>query len=59
MLKEKKEYSVPQMEAIDINMNQQLLAGSNGGGYHTNDPQNPGGAMSPEFQEMQDLLFGE
>ena len=47
------------MEAIDINMNQQLRAGSGGEGIHTDESVSPGSAMSPEFQEMQELLFDE
>ena len=46
------------MEVVEIKMNQQLLAGS-GEGYHTDDPQPPGSSMAPEFQDMQNLLFGE
>ena len=35
------------MEAIDINMNQHLLAGSGGDGYHSGESVTPGSAMSP------------
>ena len=53
----KKEYTTPQMEAIEIAL-QQILCGS-GDSIHTDDPQPPGSSMAPEFLEMQALLFGE
>ena len=53
----KKEYMKPSMEAIEIAA-RQILCGS-GDGYHMDDPQPPGSSMSPEFQEMQELLFDE
>ncbi len=56
----KKQYSAPRMEAIDINMNQQLLAGSGGDGYHMDNPQNPGSSMAPALFEGDewDALLG-
>ena len=59
----KKEYMKPSMEAVEIKNRQQLLAGSvtnvNGNVFDgtitgSNEP-----GRAPEFQEMQDLLFGE
>ena len=59
----KKEYTKPSMEAVEIKNRQQLLAGSvtnvNGNVFDgtitgSNEP-----GRAPEFQEMQDLLFGE
>ncbi len=35
------------MEAVEIKMNQQLLAGSGGDSIHTDNPQTPGSAMAP------------
>ena len=57
----KKEYMKPQMEAIEIKMNQQVLMGSPGSGAHTDDPQPPGGAMAPGLFEGDewDTLLGE
>ena len=54
----KKQYNKPSMEVVEIKSNQQLLAGS-GDKIYGDDPQLPGSAMTPEFQEMQSLLFGE
>lgn len=59
----KKEYMKPSMEAVEIKNRQQLLAGSvtnvNGNVFDgtitgSNEP-----GRAPEFQKMQDLLFGE
>ena len=59
----KKEYTKPSMEAVEIKNRQQLLAGSvtnvNGNVFDgtitgSNEP-----GRAPEFQKMQDLLFGE
>ena len=59
----KKEYSKPSMEAVEIKNECQILAGSDvtsvGGDVFNGDisgSREP--ARSPEFQEMQDLLFG-
>ncbi|MBR4534828.1 MAG: hypothetical protein IKO85_09895 [Bacteroidaceae bacterium] len=59
----KKEYMKPSMEAVEIKNECQILAGSvnnvNGNVFDgtitgSNEP-----GRAPEFQEMQDLLFGE
>ena len=59
----KKEYMKPRMEAIEIRTEWQILAGSviNANSGDVFDPIVTGGAepgRAPEFQEMQDLLFG-
>lgn len=59
----KKYYLKPSMEAVEIKNRQQVLAGSvtgvdgdvfNGDITGSNEP-----GRAPEFQEMQDLLFGK
>ena len=59
----KKEYMKPSMEAIKIINKWQILAGSvtNANSDGVFDPNVTGGsgdARSPEFEEMQNLLFG-
>ena len=46
----KKIYIAPEMEIVDINMNQQLLAGSTIPTGST--PTNPGSSDAPEFDEL-------
>lgn len=49
----KKEYMKPDMEVVDIKMNQQLLAGS---GLGTDpDPIDPGSSDAPELPGMPDF----
>ena len=60
----KKQYNKPSMEAIEMRNECRILAGSNvnsasgnvfdGTVTGSNEP-----GRAPEFQEMQDLLFGE
>ena len=49
------------MEAVEIKMNQQLLAGSGGDSIHADDPQNPGNSMAPGLFDdpAWDALLGE
>ena len=59
----KKEYIQPRMEAIEIRNKSKILAGSvtNANSDGVFDPNVTGGsgdARSPEFEEMQNLLFG-
>ena len=44
----KKEYTMPQMEVVKIQQTSVILAGS-GDKLFGDSPQNPGNAMSPEF----------
>ena len=44
----KKEYMMPQMEVVKIQQTSVILAGS-GDKLFGDNPQNPGNAMSPEF----------
>ena len=59
----KKEYMKPSMEAVEIKNECQILAGSvNNASGNVFDGTVTGGnepGRAPEFQEMQDLLFGE
>lgn len=59
----KKEYTKPSMEAVEIKNRQQLLAGSvtnvNGNVFDGTVTGGSEPGRAPEFQEMQDLLFGE
>ena len=59
----KKEYMKPQMEAIEIRTECRILAGSvtNANSDDIFDSDITGGSepgRAPEFQEMQDLIFG-
>ena len=59
----KKEYIEPRMEAIEIRTGWQILAGSvtNANSDGVFDPTVTGGSepgRAPEFEEMQNLLFG-
>lgn len=47
----KKVYQQPTLHIVKIQYGCHLLAGS-GTGYHTDDPQNPGGAMSREYDSF-------
>ena len=47
----KKEYFAPEMEIVDINTNQQLLAGSTNAPV-SDEKQDNGDALAPEVQEV-------
>lgn len=59
----KKEYMKPSMEVIEIKNGCQILAGSvanaSGNVFEGEVTGGSGQGRAPEFQEMQDLLFGE
>jgi len=59
----KKEYQKPSMEAVEMKNGQQLLAGSvtsvsSGGIFDGTVSGGTGNARSPEFDEMEELIFG-
>ena len=53
----KKRYMTHAMQVVKIQQQCKLLAGS-GEGIHTDDPQNPGGALAPEF-DLDEFDFDE